>query len=372
MLPQELFDEIVERVPEHDHKTLRACWASSRALAATARPRCFRSVHVDMSGLQSARLLNLLSAQPEIGGLVHALYLVVGSPHSEIVSWASLGHELQATASGGETDILSALVSYLVNIRHFSFAAPLDWNDVPATFRTTLAGMTPQLETLYLRRIYVDVASAQLWKDFQQTYSAARNLKRLSLCIYSYSPLVALPLPLDFAARLESLAFCDYASSSLAKGLLSSSGLGRLRTLSLGYPEVSQVKNLLARLPADNIIEELNIWCIHAGRAIITEPFGFIFFPHTVWSPVCDALRKCRTSLKLELVLPSLRWHHDDHDDSNMHSGPASCFARAKVLRSIMLAFGVEDRAHIRDEFTARHLGIVEEDRRPYWSDPGP
>ncbi|KAF7319139.1 hypothetical protein HMN09_00250300 [Mycena chlorophos] len=263
MLPQELFDEIVERVPEHDHETLRACWASSRVLAATARPRCFRSVHVDMTGLQSARLLNLLSAQPEIGGLVHALYLVVGSPHSEIVSWASLGlerHELQATASGRDTDILSALVSYLVNIRHFSFAAPLDWNDVPATFRTTLAGIAPQLETLYLRRIYVNVASAQLWKDFQQTYSAARNLKRISLCIYSYSPLAALPLPLDFAAPLESLAFCDYASSGLAKGLLSSSRLGRLRTLSLGYPEVSQVRNLLAQLPADNIIEELNIW----------------------------------------------------------------------------------------------------------------
>ncbi|KAJ7060988.1 hypothetical protein C8F01DRAFT_1141485 [Mycena amicta] len=351
MLPQELFDLIVDHIPTEDHETLRAFSYAFRGLAARARLRVLRSLRIRPSRSDTAthnkcqKLLKLLETQKDVGALVQALYIIEGSAR----------YVVKASRT------LSLILPHLINLRHFSFVGTteaIEWAALSRSLRTALKQVAPQLETLYLRGILVkDSVNKSEIREILAIAAVAKRLKRFSLCLgggYSFwmPSGQVLPFSPNRTAQLESLAV---NTLTLANSLLSKLDLSCLRTVSLGEMYSDGLRPLLTNhLSRAILLEEMNIWCL--DELPMTVPLGLSHFPllHSLrlsarfvpatlhklmeecndapslrrvvfgarymyghinmveelaaWTPFCDAVRRRRSTLQhIEIAIEGMR-----------------------------------------------------------------
>ncbi|KAJ7061010.1 hypothetical protein C8F01DRAFT_1253482 [Mycena amicta] len=264
LLPQELLDIIVDYILDDDLITLKSCSHSFRGLSTAARIRFLHTIRLTSSHNNTRSFLRFLESPRQPGALVHTLYLAEGQ-----APWI-----VQAART------LSLILPHLVNLRQFSLHAVIEWRKLSKYFRNAVQATAPQLETLFIRGIWLNIMDEI--HEILAIFSASRKLKRMSLCFdlkhngFAKKPLVFSP---DWTPQLEVLAFADHYNTAPLAAALSASNAdwSRLRTLSLANMDPSHVKSFLKDLPTPNVVGELNIWC--PTPFFMLSPLGLALFP---------------------------------------------------------------------------------------------
>ncbi|KAF7326026.1 hypothetical protein MKEN_00453500 [Mycena kentingensis (nom. inval.)] len=273
-LPQELLDLTIGFIPAEDFTTLASCCSASRRLRASARPRAFQTISLTPPSRSIAnsetvayRFRALLERFPDVAELVQCLHILEGASDAED---RRLRGSFRWVVEGSRT--LSLILPLLVNLRQLSIQggnALVRWESLNRRLRSLLSEIAPKLQELHLVGVMFGT-TAHLNDALSLIRSIpAANLTRLFLSFeIDGRPTSLSPDMLTSAdggkPQLQNLACSNYdvRGGGMPRLLQTSFDLTRLRCLSFSGLRDPEIRILFDALPAQNVVERLNIWGI--------------------------------------------------------------------------------------------------------------